>query len=244
MSRPNREQLTRDVIEAFCRCAVCGRGFWDVEQFDRHRFRGRCRTPDTTLPADAGVNGSRGRSAADAHRPSVSQHDPRCSGGFGLGRPRRPLRRPRSVQCRQADADVNLTREDRPGRATEATMQPETRASTEDSPVGYSWAGFTASEHGNEAYQIRCAVRRNAGLSAEAVFDALCHFDEFGDGVVEVSHRDLAAEADISPGRCRMTQPHTSQADRDLLEDLGLPDSPDRTDVVDHAQYAVEVMPS
>jgi hypothetical protein len=33
---------------ASCRCAVCGRGFQNVE-FDRHRSSGRCRTADTSL---------------------------------------------------------------------------------------------------------------------------------------------------------------------------------------------------
>jgi hypothetical protein len=29
-----------------CRCSVCDRMFRDVEDFDRHRSRGRCQTPD------------------------------------------------------------------------------------------------------------------------------------------------------------------------------------------------------
>jgi hypothetical protein len=35
---------------ASCRCSACHRTFENVEQFDRHRFRGRCRTPNTDGP--------------------------------------------------------------------------------------------------------------------------------------------------------------------------------------------------
>jgi hypothetical protein len=42
-TRTARGQMAHD---ASCRCSVCDCTFENVESFDRHRFRGRCRTPD------------------------------------------------------------------------------------------------------------------------------------------------------------------------------------------------------
>jgi hypothetical protein len=34
------------MTDEYCECAVCDRAFQNVEGFDRHRMRGRCRMPD------------------------------------------------------------------------------------------------------------------------------------------------------------------------------------------------------
>lgn len=43
ISRLQRGGATEDTT---CRCSVCRRAFESVEEFDRHRYRGRCRNPD------------------------------------------------------------------------------------------------------------------------------------------------------------------------------------------------------
>lgn len=45
ISRLQRGGATEDTT---CRCSVCRRVFESVEEFDRHRYRGRCRNPDTS----------------------------------------------------------------------------------------------------------------------------------------------------------------------------------------------------
>ena len=84
-------------------------------------------------------------------------------------------------------------KKDRP----EATMQPETRASRNDTPRGYIPCGFNASERDEESYQIRCAVRRDIGVAAAAIYDVIVH-RACGDSDVMDSFREIAGEAGVS----------------------------------------------
>jgi hypothetical protein len=61
--RITRSDRGEVIDDASCRCSVCGGEFQNVAEFDRHRFRGRCRTPD------------RARNAVNPDRPNVSQAD-------------------------------------------------------------------------------------------------------------------------------------------------------------------------